>query len=73
MLKYTAKITQPQTVGKIRLNPKGGTLTNKELKAIRKDTYGVSLLEKGLLVVEESSAAPLAGNHRFPDFDNTAA
>ncbi|MDR1399395.1 MAG: hypothetical protein LBJ41_05695 [Treponema sp.] len=61
MLKYTAKITQPQTVGKIRLDPKGGTLTGKELKAIRKDAYGASLLEKGLLVVKE-----------VPDFDGAA-
>ena len=72
MLKYTAKITQPQMVGKIRLDPKGGSLTEKELKSIKKNAYGASLLEKGLLVVERVSAALLAGNNEVPDFDGAA-
>lgn len=52
--KYTAKFTQPQTVGTVKLNPKGGVLTERELKNLKKDAYGASLLEKGLLVVGEA-------------------
>jgi hypothetical protein len=53
--KYTAEIKQPQTVGNIKLDPNGGTISEREYKALKKDAYGASLLEKGLLVVEEVS------------------
>jgi hypothetical protein len=55
--KYTAKIKQPQTVGNVKLDPKGGKLSEREYKTLKKDVYGASLLEKGLLVVEEVSAS----------------
>jgi hypothetical protein len=51
-----AKIKQPQTVVNVKLDPKGGTITEREYKALKKDAYGASLLEKGLLVVEEVEA-----------------
>jgi hypothetical protein len=50
--KYTAAIKQPQTVVNVELDPKGGALSEREYKTVKKDTYGASLLEKGLLVVE---------------------
>jgi hypothetical protein len=49
--KYEAKIKQPQTVGDIKLSPQGGTLSEREIKTVKKDAYGASLLEKGLLVI----------------------
>jgi hypothetical protein len=54
--KYKAKIKQPQTVVNVKLDPKGGVLTEREYKSVKKDPYGASLLEKGLLVVEEVEA-----------------
>jgi hypothetical protein len=78
--KYTAKIKQPQTVVKVKLDPNGGVLTEREYKTLKKDTYGASLLEKGLLVVEEVPASEPApsGNtgdgdtdNNVPDFDAT--
>jgi hypothetical protein len=62
--KYTAKIKQPQTVVNVKLDPKGGPLSEREYKTLKKDAYGASLLEKGLLVVEEDTAtvpAPASG------------
>jgi hypothetical protein len=55
--KYTARIKQPQTVVNVKLDPKGGALSEREYKALKKDAYGASLLEKGLLVVTEVPAA----------------
>jgi hypothetical protein len=62
--KYTTKIKQPQTVVNVKLDPKGGPLSEREYKTLKKDAYGASLLEKGLLVVEEATAtvpAPASG------------
>jgi len=53
---YTTTVKQPQKVCGILLNPKGGVLTERELKAIKKDPYGASLLEKKLLVVDTEPA-----------------
>ena len=56
---YTAKFKQPQKVGNISLDPKGGVLTEREIKAIKKDRYGASLIEKNLLVIgDEVTANP---------------
>jgi hypothetical protein len=52
--KYAATIKQPQMVANVKLDPKGGTLSEREYKTLKKDAYGASLLEKGLLVVEEA-------------------
>jgi hypothetical protein len=51
--KYEAKIKQPQTVGNIKLSPQGGTLSEREIKTLKQDAYGASLLEKGLLIIGE--------------------
>jgi hypothetical protein len=53
---YKTNIKQPQTVVNVKLDPKGGTLSEREYKTLKKDVYGASLLEKGLLVVEEAQA-----------------
>jgi hypothetical protein len=62
--KYTAKFKQPQTVVNVKLDPEGGELSEREYKTLKKDAYGASLLEKGLLVVEEAAASEpaLSGN-----------
>jgi hypothetical protein len=52
--KYTAKFKQPQTVVNVKLDPKGGELSERQYKTVKKDAYGASLLEKGLLVVKEA-------------------
>jgi hypothetical protein len=67
--KYTAKIKQPQKVAGISLTPKGGEVTEKELKALKKDAYGASLLEKGLLVIESDVPASSGSGDTIPDFD----
>jgi hypothetical protein len=68
--KYTAKIKQPQTVSGVKLDPKGGTLTERQYKAVQKDKYGASLLEKGLLeVVEDTPEAPASSGETVPDFE----
>jgi hypothetical protein len=51
--KYTTTIKQPQTVVNVELDPKGGTLSERQYKTVKKDAYGASLLEKKLLVIEE--------------------
>jgi hypothetical protein len=51
--KYTAKIKQRQTVVNVKLDPKGGILSEREIKTVKRDAYGASLLEKGLLVIEK--------------------
>jgi hypothetical protein len=66
-IKYTAKIKQPQTVGNIKLDPKGGVLTEREYKTLKQDAYGASLLEKGLLVFESAPSATLG--ETVPDFE----
>ena len=78
--KYTAKIKQPQTVSNVKLDPKGGSLTEREYKTVKKDSYGASLFEKGLLVIETEpapaaelsvTAAPASNGagETVPDFD----
>jgi hypothetical protein len=84
--KYTAKIKQPQTVGNVKLDPRGGLFSEREYKTVKKDAYGASLLEKGLLVVEEAGgtepdadaeAGANAGQEEqnygeaIPDFDSS--
>jgi hypothetical protein len=64
--KYTAKIKQPQTVVNVKLDPKGGVISEREYKTVKRDAYGASLLEKGLLVVEN-----VAAGETVPDFENT--
>jgi len=49
---YVAKIRQPQTVCGVRLVPEGGELSPAEYEAMKKDAYGASLLENGMISVE---------------------
>jgi hypothetical protein len=77
--RYTAKIKQPQTAADVKLDPNGGVLSEREYKILKKDAYGASLLEKGLLVVEEEPVSEPAsgssgektskkkGNHDFDE------
>jgi hypothetical protein len=80
--KYTAKFKQPQRAGNVKLDPKGGLLSEREYKIVKKDIYGASLLEKGVLVVEEgrdSVPAPAQGSgdnnngesETVPDFESS--
>jgi hypothetical protein len=80
--KYTAKIKQPQTVVEVKLDPKGGFLSEREIKTVKKDAYGASLLEKGLLVIEGEPARSPSGDTKadgevpgeaIPDFDGSGA
>jgi hypothetical protein len=54
-MKYTAKISQAQIVGGVKIDPQGGTLSDDQIKAIKKDTYGKDLLEKKILVLDDSA------------------
>ena len=75
--KYTAKFKEPQTVAGVELEPQGGSLTERELKNLKKDPYGASLLDSGLLVVDvdstaasqDTSADENSGSETIPDFD----
>jgi hypothetical protein len=72
--KYTAKIKQPQTVVNVKLDPNGGLISEREIKTVKKDAYGASLLEKRLLVIEDTSvseSAPSGENQgeTIPDFE----
>jgi hypothetical protein len=62
--KYTAKIKQPQMVANVKLDPNGGVLSEREYKTVKKDPYGASLLEKGLLVVEGVSTQVTTGKKK---------
>ena len=57
---YTTKVNEPQKVAGITLNKEAGVITERQLKALKKDPYGASLLEKGLLIIGEevTSDAP---------------
>jgi hypothetical protein len=73
--KYTAEIKQPQTVAGIKLDPKGGSLTEREYKTVKKDKYGASLLEKGFLEVVEDTTpakATVPSGETVPDFSEPA-
>jgi hypothetical protein len=56
-MKYTAKITQAQFVGKIKIEPKSGDLTDAQVKAITADPWGNELIRKGMLTIEGTKPA----------------
>jgi hypothetical protein len=56
MVKYTTKIGQPQFVGKVKINPKGGELTEKQVEEIKADPWGKELIEMELLVIAGTKA-----------------
>jgi hypothetical protein len=51
-MKYTTKITQPQYIGKVKIEPKGGELTDKQAEAVKADPWGQELIKMELLVIE---------------------
>jgi hypothetical protein len=52
LLKYTTKVKQAQLVGTIRIDPKGGDLTDAQVKQIKADPWGKELIRKGVLSIE---------------------
>jgi hypothetical protein len=56
-MKYSAKIKQAQFVGKIKIEPKGGDLTDAQAKEINADPWGQELIQKGMLVIEGTRPA----------------
>jgi hypothetical protein len=68
--KYTTTIKQPQTVANVELDPKGGDLSEREYKALKRDAYGASLLEKGSLAVEEAPGSKTAPKGNAGDKSN---
>jgi hypothetical protein len=69
MYKYTTKIKQPQSAGDVKIDPAGGVFTERQYKTVKKDAYGASLLEKGLLVVETPAGLSASSGDSIPDFD----
>jgi hypothetical protein len=69
--KYTAKIKQPQIVGAVKIDPKGGWISERNYKAVKRDAYGASLLAKGLLVVEDAPVSTPPAGETVPDFEKT--
>jgi len=51
-MKYTAKIKNVQCVGKVKIVPTGGELTETEKKEIINNLYGKDLILKGYLVID---------------------
>jgi hypothetical protein len=51
-MKYTTKVKQAQYVGKTKIEPKGGDLSDGQIKQILDDAYGRELVRKGMLVIE---------------------
>jgi hypothetical protein len=51
-MKYTTKLAQPQIVGGVEINPKGGEINPKQFEDIRKDPWGKELVSKGFLEIE---------------------
>jgi hypothetical protein len=51
-MKYTTKVKQAQYVGKVRIEPKGGDLTDAQVAEIKKDPWGKDLIRKGVLIIE---------------------
>jgi hypothetical protein len=56
MVKYTTKIGQPQFVGKVKIDPKGGELTEKQVEDIKADPWGKELIRMGLLGIAGTKA-----------------
>jgi len=51
-MKYSTKIKQAQYVGKVKIEPQGGDLSNAQVKEIMADKYGQSLISKGMLTIQ---------------------
>ena len=51
-MKYTTKVKQAQKIATIRIEPKGGDLSEDQFKKIISDPYGKELIRKGMLSIE---------------------
>jgi len=51
-MKYTTKVKQAQFIGEIKIEPKGGDLTDANVKAILADKWGKELIRKGMLTID---------------------
>jgi len=51
-MKYSTKVSQAQTVGGVKINPKGGELSPEDVKKITADPWGKELIAKKALVIE---------------------
>jgi hypothetical protein len=64
-MKYTTKVTQAQYVGKVKIEPKGGELTDKQAEAVKADPWGKELIKMGLLEIADGKAPNKpAGNEK---------
>jgi hypothetical protein len=69
-MKYTTKIGQPQFVGKVKIEPQGGDLTEKQVEAIKADPWGKELIEKGILKIADGKAPEKpSSNNNTPSND----
>ncbi|MDR1175022.1 MAG: hypothetical protein LBK83_06085 [Treponema sp.] len=50
-MKYTAKISQSQLAGGVKIEPRGGDLTEKQAEKIMADPWGKELIKMGLLQI----------------------
>ncbi len=57
-MKYTTSIREAQLAGGVKLDPKGGEVTNAEAKAIASDPWGKKLIESGKLKFERAVEVP---------------
>jgi hypothetical protein len=53
MKKYSTKVTQSQFIGKVKIDPKGGELTDQEVEEIKGDPWGQELIRKNILTIDE--------------------
>jgi len=60
-MKYSTKLKQPQLIGKIKIEPKGGDLTADQVAEIKKDPWGRELILKGFLTIDGVKPSDVAG------------
>jgi hypothetical protein len=53
MKKYSTKATQSQFIGKVKIDPQGGELTDQEVEEIKGDPWGQELIRKNILIIDE--------------------
>jgi hypothetical protein len=51
-VRYKTKVKQAQYVGKVKIEPNGGELTELQAKSIMADPWGKELIKKGVLIIE---------------------
>jgi hypothetical protein len=65
-VKYTTKIGQPQFVGNVKIEPKGGDLTEKQVEEIRADPWGQELIKMKLLSIADGKAPNKPSSNNNP-------